>query len=661
MSVKERIDEIRNLLEKYNYEYYVLDNPSVSDAEYDRLMQELIMLENDNPEYRSPLSPSQRVGGIVQDKFKEVTHKRMMLSLANAFNEDDLRDFDKKVREITGLDKVIYMAEMKIDGLGMSLNYKGNLEYAATRGNGTTGEDVTANVMTIKSIPSHINLNEDFEIRGEVFMPKKSLERLNKEREQTGEPLFANARNAAAGSIRQLDSSIAASRGLDAFWYYFVNASDFGIRYHSEALKMADSLGFKTNPERRLCNGIEEVLKYIDEYTEKRPSLAYDIDGIVIKVDDMSLYDKLGYTAKTPRWAIAYKFPPEEVVTKLEDIIFTVGRTGKITPNAVLTPVRVAGSVVQRATLHNEDFVIDKDLKIGDMVVIRKAGDVIPEVVRPVIDRRTGTEIPFVMINNCPVCGSPLVKKDAMHFCLNPHCDARQIESIIHFSSKDAMDIEGLGERVAEQFFNQGFFRKVSEIYTLYEHREEIISLDGWKSKSVDNLIQAIENSKANSLERVLFGLGIKEVGAKMAKTLARKYMNIDNLIAAKEEELLEIADVGPVVARSIVNFFADERNMETVNALKAQNVNFEYKGSTVSAADSYFSGKTVVLTGTLSSYGRKEATELLENLGAKVTGSVSKATDVVIAGVEAGSKLDKAQALGITVLNEDEFLALIK
>lgn len=661
MSVKDRIDEIRNLLEKYNYEYYVLDNPSVSDAEYDRLMQELIMLENDNPEYRSPLSPSQRVGGIVQDKFKEVTHKRMMLSLANAFNEDDLRDFDKKVREITGLDKVTYMAEMKIDGLGMSLSYHGNLEYAATRGNGTTGEDVTANVMTIKSIPSHINLNEDFEIRGEVFMPKKSLERLNKEREQTGEPLFANARNAAAGSIRQLDSSIAASRGLDAFWYYFVNAADFGIRYHSEALKMADSLGFKTNPERRLCNGIDEVLKYIDEYTEKRPSLAYDIDGIVIKVDDMSLYDKLGYTAKTPRWAIAYKFPPEEVITKLEDIIFTVGRTGKITPNAVLTPVRVAGSVVQRATLHNEDFVVDKDLKIGDLVVIRKAGDVIPEVVRPVIERRTGTEIPFVMINNCPVCGSPLVKKDAMHFCLNPHCDARQIESIIHFSSKDAMDIEGLGERVAEQFFNQGFFRKVSEIYTLYEHREEIISLDGWKSKSVDNLIQAIENSKANSLERVLFGLGIKEVGAKMAKTLARKYLNIDNLIAASEEELLEIADVGPVVARSIVSFFADERNMETVNALKAQNVNFEYKGSTVSAADSYFSGKTVVLTGTLSSYGRKEATELLENLGAKVTGSVSKATDVVIAGVEAGSKLDKAQALGITVLNEDEFLALIK
>lgn len=661
MSVKERIDEIRNLLEKYNYEYYVLDNPSVTDAEYDRLMQELIMLENEHPEFQSPLSPSQRVGGIVQDKFKEVTHKRMMLSLANAFNEDDLRDFDKKVREITGLDKVTYMAEMKIDGLGMSLVYHGNLEYAATRGNGVTGEDVTANVITIKSIPSRISISDDFEIRGEVFMPKKSLERLNKEREQAGEPLFANARNAAAGSIRQLDSGIAASRGLDAFWYYFVNASDFGIRYHSEALKMADSLGFKTNPERRLCNGIDEVLKYIEEYTEKRPSLAYDIDGIVIKVDDMALYDKLGYTAKTPRWAIAYKFPPEEVITKLEDIIFTVGRTGKITPNAVLTPVRVAGSVVQRATLHNEDFIKEKDLKIGDYVVIRKAGDVIPEVVRPVKERRTGTEIPFVMINNCPVCGLPLIRKDAMHFCCNPHCDARQIESIIHFSSREAMDIEGLGERVAEQFFNQGFFRNVKEIYTLANHRDEIISLDGWQSKSVDNLINAIEKSKENSLERVLFGLGIKEVGVKMAKTLARKYMNIDNLIAASEEELLEIPDVGPVVAKSIVNFFADERNIETINALKEQHVNFNYLGSTVKAADSYFSGKTVVLTGTLSKYGRKEATEILENLGAKVTGSVSKATDVVIAGVEAGSKLDKAQALGITVLNEEEFLELLK
>ena len=661
MNVEQRINELRELLEKYNYEYYVLDNSSVSDAEFDRLMQELIMLEKEHPEFESPLSPSQRVGGLVQKEFKSVTHKRMMLSLANAFNEEDLRNFDKKIREAIGQDKVTYMAEMKIDGLGMSLVYKNKLQYAATRGDGTTGEDVTANVITIKSIPSHIKVNEDFEIRGEVFMPKASLEKLNKEREQTGEQLFANARNAAAGSVRQLDSSIAASRGLDAYWYYFVNAKDFGIRYHSEALKMADDLGFKTNPERRLCYGIDEVIDYINEYTEKRPTLAYDIDGIVIKVDDMSLYDKLGYTAKTPRWAIAYKFPPEEVVTKLTDIIYTVGRTGKITPNAVLEPVRVAGSVVQRATLHNEDFIREKDLKVGDYVVIRKAGDVIPEVVRALVERRDGTEKPYQMIDKCPVCGGDLIRKDAMHFCVNPQCDAKQIEQIIHFSSKDAMDIEGLGEKVCEQFFNQGFIHNVLEIYQLYNHRDEIIALDGWQSKSIDNLLEAIEKSKGNSLERVLFGLGIKEVGSKTAKFLSRVYKNIDALSNATEEELLELPDVGPVVAHSIASFFKDSKNIELIMSLKGEGLNFEFLGNTSMAANSYFSGKTVVLTGTLSSMGRKEATELLESLGAKVTGSVSKATSCVIAGEEAGSKLDKAQALGITVLNESEFIALTK
>ncbi len=661
MSPKERVEELTKLLEKYNYEYYVLDNPSVSDAEYDRLMQELMSLEKQYPELLSPLSPSQRVGGQVQDEFKKVTHQRMMLSLANAFNEDDLYDFDRKVREVIGGDKVTYMAEMKIDGLGMSLVYNKKLQYAATRGDGTVGEDVTSNVITIRSVPSHINVEGDFEIRGEVFMPKKSLEKLNKEREQTGEPLFANARNAAAGSVRQLDSAVAASRGLDAFWYYFVNARDFGIRYHSESLKFADKLGFKTNPERRLCNGIEEVIEYIKEYTVKRPSLPYDIDGVVIKVDDMSLYDKLGYTAKTPRWAIAYKFPPEEVVTKLTDIIFTVGRTGKITPNAVLEPVRVAGSTVQRATLHNEDFITEKGLMVGDYVVLRKAGDVIPEVVRPVKERRDGTQIPFEMITNCPECGMPLIKKDAMHFCVNPSCPAKQIEAIIHFASKDAMDIEGMGEKVVEQFFNQGFFTNIAEIYSLMDHRDDIISLDGWQSKSIDNLIDAIDKSKNNSVERLLFGLGIKEVGAKMAKTLSRIYGNLDNLAAATEEDLLEIPDVGPVVARSITNWFASEYNRDLINQLRELGLNFEFKGSTSKAANSYFSGKTVVLTGTLDSMGRKEATEILENLGAKVTGSVSKATDAVVAGHDAGSKLDKAQALGITVLSESEFLELIK
>lgn len=661
MNPQDRIKEITELLEKYNYEYYVLDNPSVSDAEYDRLMQELIALETAHPELRSPLSPSQRVGGQVLDEFKKVTHQRMMLSLANAFNEDDLYDFDRKIRDVIGGDKVTYMAEMKIDGLGMSLVYNKKLLYAATRGDGTTGEDVTSNVITIKSIPSHIDCDGDFEIRGEVFMPKKSLEKINKEREKTGEPLFANARNAAAGSVRQLDSAVAASRGLDAFWYYFVNASDFGFRYHSDALNYADKLGFKTNPERRLCHGIEEVIEFIKEYTVKRPTLPYDIDGIVIKVDDMSLYDKLGYTAKTPRWAIAYKFPPEEVVTKLLDIIFTVGRTGKITPNAVLEPVRVAGSTVQRATLHNEDFIAEKGLMVGDYVVLRKAGDVIPEVVKPVIERRDGTQIPFTMITNCPECGMPLIKKDAMHFCVNPSCPAKQIESIIHFASKDAMDIEGMGEKVVEQFFNQGFFSNIVEIYRLFDHRDDIISLDGWQSKSIDNLIASIDKSKSNSMERLLFGLGIKEVGAKMAKTLSRIYGSLDNLMNTTEEELLEIPDVGPVVARSIVNWFADEKNKETIEGLRKEGLNFNFLGSTSKAADSYFSGKTVVLTGTLDSMGRKEATEILENLGAKVTGSVSKATDAVIAGHDAGSKLDKAQALGITVLSESEFLELIK
>ena len=658
---EKRVKEITELLEKYNYEYYVLDNPTVSDAEYDRLMQELIALEEEHPELRSPLSPTQRVGGMVQDEFKKITHKRSMLSLANAFNEDDLRDFDRKIREVIGDQKVTYMAEMKIDGLGMSLSYRGKLQYAATRGDGVEGEDVTANVITIKSIPSHIAISDDFEIRGEVYMPKKSLQKLNEIAKKEGKPLFANARNAAAGSIRQLDSKVAASRGLEAFWYYFVNAKDFGIRYHSEALKKADELGFRTNPERRICHGIDEVIDYVNEYTQKRSSLDYDIDGIVIKVDDMNLYDKLGYTAKTPRWAIAYKFPPEEVVTKLLDIIYTVGRTGKITPNAVLEPVRVAGSVVRRATLHNEDFIKDKGLMIGDYVVLRKAGDVIPEVVRPVIERRDGTQTPFKMIDKCPECGEPLVRIDAMHFCKNPHCPAKRIEGIIHYASRDAMDIEGMGEKVVEQFFNQEFFHNISEIYDLFEHRDEIIALDGWQSKSIDNLIDAIEKSKGNSLERVLFGFGIKEIGTKMAKTLSKIFKNIDALAAATEEDLLEIPDVGPIVAKSLVEWFKDEENQKTIQSLKDHHVNFEYLGSTTSAANSYFSGKTVVLTGTLTSYGRKEATALLEDLGAKVTGSVSKATDVVIAGVEAGSKLDKAHALGITVLDEEEFLTLIK
>ncbi|MBR0033988.1 MAG: NAD-dependent DNA ligase LigA [Bacilli bacterium] len=508
MSPKERAQEITKLLEQYNYEYYVLDNPSVPDSEYDRLMNELIMIEKEHPELVTPFSPTQRVGGKVLSEFKKIQHKRMMLSLANAFNEDDLRDFDRKVRDVIGGDKVEYMCEMKIDGLAMSLDFvDGHLNYAATRGDGTTGEDVTNNVLTIKSIPTQVVQDKPFEVRGEVYMSKKTLDELNAQREANHEVLLANARNAAAGSIRQLDSSIAASRKLEAFWYYLVNADELGFKKHSDALDYIEKIGFRTNKERRICNGIDEVIAYIAEYTEKRPSLAYDIDGIVIKVNDITKYDVLGYTAKTPKWAIAYKFPPEEVVTKLEDIIFTVGRTGKITPNAVIAPTRVAGSVVQRATLHNEDFVREKDLRIGDYIVLRKAGDVIPEVVRPLPEKRNGSERPFVMIDTCPVCGAPLIRKDAMHFCVNPTCPAKKIEGLIHFASRNAMDIENLGEKVCEEFFNEGFISTIDSIYRLKEFREEILNREGWQKKSTDNLLEAIEKSKENSLEILLFVL----------------------------------------------------------------------------------------------------------------------------------------------------------
>ncbi len=655
---KERIEELRETLNKYNYEYYVLDLPSVSDAEYDRLMQELMMLEEKYPQYQSPLSPSKRVGGQVVSAFKKITHKRLMLSLANAFNEEDLRDFDHRIREALGKETITYMCEMKIDGLAMSLDYvDGNLNYAATRGDGNVGEDVTSNVITIKSIPTHIKISAPLEVRGEVYMPKASLDQLNAERSQNNEPLLANARNAAAGSIRQLDSRVAASRKLDAFWYYFVNASEFSLTRHSDALKRIEELGFKTNPERRLCQGIEEVLRYIEEYTLKRPQLPYDIDGIVIKVDDLTAYDILGYTAKTPKWAIAYKFPPEEVSTRLEDIIFTVGRTGKITPNAVLSPVRVAGSLVQRATLHNEDFVREKDLKIGDIVTIRKAGDVIPEVVKPLKERRNGTEKDFRMIEYCPVCNSPLVKIDAMHYCPNIHCEARHIEGLIHFSSKNAMDIEGLGEKAVEQFFNQKFIRSIPDIYRLHRYRQDLLTIDGFSDKSVDKLFDAIEVSKQQSLERLLFGLGIDEVGEKTARVLAKRYGNLKAFYSLSKEELLAIPDIGPVSSAAIYDYFHNTDHLQMLTELEELGLNFDYLGKKV-AQDSYFHGKKIVLTGTLSSMGRKEATTILEDLGAKVSGSVSKVTDIVIYGVEAGSKLDKARSLNIQTMDEDEFIS---
>ena len=662
VEAKQRVHEITSLLNKYNYEYYVLDNPSVDDAEYDRLMNELIMLEGAYPELKSPLSPTSRVGGQVVSSFRKIVHKRMMLSLANAFNEDDLRAFDKRVKDALGVDNVEYVAEMKIDGLAMSLTYvDGKFDYAATRGDGTTGEDVSSNVLTIKSIPSSISTFKEVEVRGEVYMPKKVLASLNKERSLKGEALLANARNAAAGSIRQLDSSIAASRKLDAYWYYFVNASDFGFKKHSDALDYIQSLGFRTNPERRICKGIEEVLKFVEEYTLKRPSLPYDIDGLVIKVNDMTKYDTIGYTAKTPKWAIAYKFPPEEVVTKLKDIIFTVGRTGKITPNAVLDPVRVQGSMISRATLHNEEFVISKDIRVGDYVVLRKAGDVIPEVVRVVKERREEGTLPFKMTTSCPICGAPLIQKDAIHYCSNIKCDARHIEGLIHYCSKDAMDIDGLGDKIIEYFFNQKFIHSIPSIYRLEQYAQDIKITDGFGEKSVVKLLQGIEKSKSNSLERLLFGLGIKEVGVKTAKTLASYFVTMEALEKATYEDLLLVPDIGDISAKSIVDYFLEEDNKKMIEELKELGINMKYLGKPVSSKKTYFTGKTCVLTGTLANFGRKEATEILESYGAKVTSSVSKSTSLVIFGTEAGSKLDKANALGIETMDEEEFMKTIK
>ena len=662
LEAKKRHQELVEILEKYSYEYYVLDNPSVSDAEYDDKLSELENLEKLFPELITRNSPTQRIIGQVLTGFNKIHHKYQMLSLGDVFNLEELRIWDRKLCENLNVKNVAYNAEMKIDGLAMSLVYEnGELLYCATRGDGTTGEDVTTNVLTIPSIPTHIKIKERVEIRGEVYMPKASFIELNKARKEAGEPLFANARNAAAGSIRNLDSNVAKSRKLDAWWYYLEEPEKFNVKTQAEALDFIESLGFKVNPERKVLSSFDEIIKYVEEYSKKRNSLSYDIDGIVLKVNDLSLHEEIGYTSKTPKWAIAYKFPPEEVITKLKDIIYTVGRTGKITPNAVLEPVKVAGSTVQRATLHNEDFIKDKDLMVGDYVILRKAGDIIPEVVTPVYARRDGSQVPFKMITNCPDCGSELVKIEAMHFCLNKNCPSRKIESLIHFASKDAMDIEGMGDKVCEQFFAEKFIQSIPDIYRLANYKENIIQIEGWSYKSTESLLEAIENSKKKSLEKLLFGLGIKEVGEKMAKVLARFYKNIDRLMSESEENLLKISDIGEVCAASIYKYFHDEENIKLIEELKQLGLNMNYLGSETINENNYFYNKKIVLTGTLSKYGRKEATEILENLGAHVSSSVSKVTDLVIYGEEAGSKLDKANKLNIRVMNEEEFLDILK
>lgn len=653
-----RVKELTELLEKYNYEYYILNQSSVSDAEFDRLMNELKLLEQEYPSLKNKNSPTQRVGGTVQSEFKKIPHKRLMLSLGNVYNEDEMREWDRHVREALHVDSVDYMGEVKIDGLGMSLIYEnGEFQYAVTRGDGVTGEDVTANVQTIRSIPMHVKEKRPFEIRGEVYMPKKSLDDVNVQRQLAGEPVFANCRNAAAGSIRNLDSSVAASRHLEAFWYYLVNARELNLHIHSKSLDYLDSLGFRTNHERRILHGIEEVIAYINEYTEKRPSLDYDIDGLVFKVDNIDNYDILGYTAKEPKWAIAYKFPPTEVTTKLLDIVLTIGRTGRVTPNAILEPVRVQGSTVQRATLNNEDFIKDKGLKIGDMIGLHKAADVIPEVTGPIVEQRTGQEVDWVMPTVCPVCGGPLTKVKGLHYCLNPNCGSRKIEGMIHFASRNAMDIDGMGESVIEEFFAEGFLKDIPDIYKLQSRASDIKQLDGWSDKSMNSLLDAIEASKKQSLERLLFGLGIKEVGEKMAKVLAKKFRNLEAFYTLSEGDLQGIKDVGPVAAKCIFDYFHDPKALAEIAELKNLNVNFNYLGTDTVDVNSYFYDKTIVLTGTLVKYSREQMTDILEGIGAHCSGSVSKNTDIVIAGPGAGSKLDKAQELGIEVMDEETAL----
>lgn len=661
MEPKKRIDELRNLLNKYNYEYYVLNNSTVSDATFDGYMQELLKLEEANPEYIDALSPTQRVGGMIATQFNKITHQAMMLSLANAFNEHDLRDFDRKVNQAIGNHKISYVAELKIDGLAMSVVYEhGLLKYAATRGDGVVGEDVTTNVITINSVPLKIKELAQIEVRGEVFMPKESWANLNSEREITGELLFANPRNAAAGSIRQLDSKVAAKRKLDAFWYYLVDADKKGIKTHGEALSFLRKHGFKINENTQHLQNIDQVIKFVKEMADKRHDLPYEIDGIVIKVNELQFYNQIGYTAKTPKWAIAYKFPPDEVETTLEDIFFTVGRTGKITPNAKLTSIFVAGSKIQYATLHNMDFINERGLMIGDRVLIRKAGDIIPEVISAVTTKRTGLEQPFVMIKDCPACGVKLTYKAPLHFCLNTKCPARNIETIIHYASKGALDIDGLGEKVVEILFKENIIKSIPDIYDLKQHYNQLIELEGFSYKSIDKLIEAIEQSKSKSLERVLFGLGIKEIGAKTSKTLATYFKTIDALIAASVDDLMMIKDVGPIAANAVVDFFESEHNQKMIMTLKERGVNFVFLGPNKIMDDSIFFGKTVVITGSMEQYDRKTATELLERLGAKVTGSVSTKTDFVIAGSQAGSKLTRANELGIKVVNEDEFTNIV-
>ncbi|MBD8016641.1 NAD-dependent DNA ligase LigA [Planococcus wigleyi] len=660
IKAEERVNELNELLRNYGHAYYVLDKPAVPDAIYDQLLNELIDLETLYPDLIFPDSPTQRVGGTPISNFDKVTHERPMLSLSNVFGEEDLREFDKRVRSGAG-NGIEYVCELKIDGLAVSLMYEdGKFVKGATRGDGRIGEDITVNLRTIRAIPLKLKQPVTLEVRGEVFMPKKSFHALNEQRGERGEELFANPRNAAAGSLRQLDPKIAASRNLDVFIYGIGGDGEtYGLTEHDESLNYLSELGFKTNQERQVCSTVEEVLAYIEKWTESRTKLSYEIDGIVIKVNRFLHQQDLGFTAKSPKWATAYKFPAEEVMTIVRDIELSVGRTGVVTPTAILDPVAVAGTTVQRASLHNEDLIKEKDIRIGDKVIIRKAGDIIPEVVSAIVEQRTGEELPFEMPENCPACDSELVRieGEVALRCVNPQCPAQITEGLIHFVSRNAMNIDGLGEKVIEQLYREGLIRDISDIYKLT--KDQLLELDRMGDKSASNLIAAIDASRSNSMEKLLFGLGIRHVGERGARILSEHYGTMGQLMAASKEELVEIHEIGEKMADSIVTYFDNEEVRALMERLRETGVNLTYTGTRirVEAGANAFAGKKIVLTGKLEQMTRQEASAQIEALGGKLSGSVSKKTDLLIAGEEAGSKLDKALELKVAIWDEERLI----
>ena len=653
-----RAEELRTRLNQWSREYYVEDKPTVEDYVYDKEYAELVAIEEQYPDLITSDSPTQRVGGKVLEGFEKVTHDIPLYSLNDVFSKEELIAFDQRVQKAVGR-VVDYCCELKIDGLSVSLRYEdGNFVRGATRGDGTVGENITENLKTVRSVPIKLKEPMNIEVRGECFMPKRSFVQLNQDREAEGKDIFANPRNAAAGSLRQLDSKITAKRNLDTFLYTVADFGPMQAKTQYDALEELEKIGFHTNREKRLCHSIDEVWSYIEEYHDKRVDLPYEIDGIVIKVNEFSLQDQLGFTVKAPRWAAAYKFPPEEVETLIENIEWTVGRTGVVTPTAIMTPVRVAGTTVSRASLHNGDYIKLKDIRLKDTVLIYKAGDIIPEVSQVVLDKRPKDSEEYQLPTHCPVCGSELVHLDeevALR-CINPKCPAQMKEGLNHFVSRNAMNIDGLGPRVLEQMYDKKLVADVADLYKLTE--EELLTLDKIKEKSANNILTAIDNSKDNSVERLIFGLGIRHVGAKAAKILAEHFGDLETLSRSDYESIIALDTIGDIIADSVVTYFSNEEVHELMNELKQAGVNFEYKGlrnAQLQEVESPFKEKTVVLTGKLTRFTREEAKETIENLGGKVTGSVSKKTDIVVAGEDAGSKLTKAQELGIEVWTEDQ------